>query len=413
MTLGRPLALNTDDFDVQMPSISTEATTLDESPDTNETQCPQQAAKSTLPIFIHFVQHMAICGNIMRLLHGLKPIDGDGTMLIARRNRLIADLDQWRENTADLMNYICNVPGEMTSSSSSSSCFRCREWYEVLYHNAILLALRPSPMTTSGSDDASLLQDSWTLQRIFESSQQAVRLYAHLYDTKRLNYSWITLHSVFMAGLSYIYAVADHFRTRRKEGNANTSQKSLSQDPTVVEIVTDTRACSNILVAVSERWNLTKRCHKVFDRLSDAILAEAVNFKPQLPAESHVAPAGRDAAARSHQQHDGQDHRSSLAQYHHSHMPPLVGSNNHGNSGLDHRWFTDGSTPPTDTMTSATDIFNPQLQPPPILMDVDSEFRNCLGDLLSSYTSTDDPFSISELDFQTLHGWPTTASGWF
>jgi hypothetical protein len=43
-------------------------------------------------------------------------------------------------------------------------------------------------------------------------------------------------------------------------------------------IVNDTRACSTVLVAVSERWISARNCHVVFGRLSDAILANVVDF---------------------------------------------------------------------------------------------------------------------------------------
>ncbi|EXJ89578.1 hypothetical protein A1O3_02645 [Capronia epimyces CBS 606.96] len=384
ITLGRPLAMNADDFDVHLPSLSTTTTeTAADAGESYEAQDPAQA-ESSLPIFVHFVQHMNICGNVMRLLHGVKPIQSDDTVLTLR-NHLMADLDQWRQSTAELTHFWRNSD----AGETSSSCFRCREWYEVLYHNAILLALRPSP---TGSE---ALQDSSTLQRIFDSSKQAVRLYAHLYESRRLNYSWITLHSVFMAGLSYIYAVAHHFQARRnKPGNFG---NLLSHDPTVVEIATDTRACSNILVAVSERWNLTKRCHKVFDQLSDAILAEAVKPSRQCgskQAADHVDVINNDAAGPPLQ--DG--HNEDLARYQSQSMP-LVGN------GWHHQWFTSDMS--GDSMAaSSNNMFNSQ---PPTL-DMDLEFRNCFGDLLNSYTAY--PF-ISELDFQSLHGWPATASGWF
>lgn len=51
-----------------------------------------------------------------------------------------------------------------------------------------------------------------------------------------------------------------------------------------MEIVNDTRACSNVLVAVLERCNAPKNCYEVFDRLSDAVLADAVELYTHSPA---------------------------------------------------------------------------------------------------------------------------------
>lgn len=95
-----------------------------------------------------------------------------------------------------------------------------------------------------------ITKDPATLQKIFGSSKQAVLLYASLNRSRRINYSWITLHAVFMAGLTYTYAVSRHFRERRRQSPAGAM---LESDPSTMEIVNDTRACSNVVVAVSER----------------------------------------------------------------------------------------------------------------------------------------------------------------
>ena len=54
-----------------------------------------------------------------------------------------------------------------------------------------------------------------------------------------------------------------------------------------MDIVNDTRAYSNVLVAVSERCNAPKNCHEVFDRLSDAALADAVELYTHSPSRPH------------------------------------------------------------------------------------------------------------------------------
>jgi hypothetical protein len=79
-----------------------------------------------------------------------------------------------------------------------------------------------------------------------------------------------------MAGLSYIYAVGRHFRAKCLSAGGDQPSTPLDEDPSIMGIVNDTRACSNVLVAVSERWSAPPRCHVVFDRLSDAVLADAI-----------------------------------------------------------------------------------------------------------------------------------------
>ena len=71
-----------------------------------------------------------------------------------------------------------------------------------------------------------------------------------------------------------------------------------------MDIVNDTRACSNVLVAVSERCNAPKNCHEVFDRLSDAVLADAVELYTHCPAAPRRnVPATIDAGLSHLQAH--------------------------------------------------------------------------------------------------------------
>lgn len=163
----------------------------------------------------------------------------------------------------------------------------------MLYYNALLMLYRPSPGLSSASS-----RDSAVLQTIFVAAKKAITLYAHLHRSRRINYTWITLHSVFMAGLSLVYAVGRHFRSHKRSasnGNGNGSGAGggggvtlsiLERDPTIIDIVNDSRACSNVLVAISERWNVSKSCHDVFNRLSDAIIADAVEYHTKASARN-------------------------------------------------------------------------------------------------------------------------------
>jgi len=141
----------------------------------------------------------------------------------------------------------------------------------------MLMLERPSPLLSNIS------RDPETLRNIYSSSRQAITLYAHLHRSCRINYSWVTLQSVFMAGLSYIYAVSRHFRERRREWHI-LGWKSQSTGPATREIVNDTRACSKVLVAVSERWSAGRHCHEVFEKLSHTVSMDAIKFQTPIQA---------------------------------------------------------------------------------------------------------------------------------
>ena len=258
LILGRPCAIRDDDFDHVCP---TEDPTI----------CPTSST-DTPPapfVFRHIVSYRLLCGRIVSALHRKKAPNTTEQHVLRIRQELCADLETWKQDVEQLH--------LEHSSQISSSCHLSTEWYNLLYSNAMLILWRPSPLLPDISHDAN------SLQHIFDSAKQSITIYASLHKSRKINYSWITLQSVFLAGLSYVYACGRHFRSRWR----NPTEPSLQKDPTTIEVVNDTRACSNVLVAVSERWNALRNCHEVFDRLSDAVLSDAI--KLQTAQAQHMA----------------------------------------------------------------------------------------------------------------------------
>ncbi|KAJ4859683.1 fungal specific transcription factor domain-containing protein [Trichoderma breve] len=248
VTLGRPLAICVEDIDVELPTDDFEETI---------------PSRYRTAIFVHIVRYRDICADFYQ-----------------KRDQLATELNAWRAETNRL-----NTPDMDLSTplAEARSSFRSKAWYELLYHNGVLLLYRPSAFTVSDGRDGS------NLQHVFSAARQSITLYAYLFRSRKINFSWMVLHAVFMAGISYIYALSRHFREKRRrrnggEGDGNRFQ--LLQEPTIVEIVNDCRACSNVIVGVSERCNSQKNCHEVFDRLSDALVEDAVE------ALSHTRQSG-------------------------------------------------------------------------------------------------------------------------
>ncbi|RFU79841.1 mfs transporter [Trichoderma arundinaceum] len=288
VTLGRPLAICIEDIDVELPTDDLEetatASTLSPGSDRDSSQIPPRYRTA---IFVHIVRYRDICGRCLTALHrgGRNGIQSP-TDFYQKRDELATELNVWRAETSRL-----NTP-EMdlsTPLAEARSSFRSKAWYELLYHNGVLLLYRPSASTVSDGRDGS------SLQHVFSAARQAIALYAYLFRSRKINFSWMVLHAIFMAGISYIYALSRHFREKRRRRNGGEGEGirfQLLQEPTIVEIVNDCRACSNVIVGVSERCNAQKNCHEVFDRLSDALVEDAVE------ALSHIRQPGSMAASQ-------------------------------------------------------------------------------------------------------------------
>lgn len=295
--LGRPLAIQLEDVDTDLPYVDT--TKLSDprgfSSSNEDFDSPKWHLKTL--IFVHIVRYRIICGKILTSLHrDTKSTRESSGSYETIRNELAMDLESWHDDTARLP---LTTAESSTPELQSASSFTSKEWHELIYHNGILMLFRPSRCLSDAG------QNSTTLQHIFHSSQQSINLYAFLHRSRKINYSWVTLHSVFISGLSYIYALRYHFQNlQRPDSQGGPPRAKLSITPTINQVVNDTRACSNVLVAVSERWSTARSCSQVFDKLSDAVLTDVV--------EAQTRSAGL-AIAMTSQPHDQAAASSSLS----------------------------------------------------------------------------------------------------
>jgi hypothetical protein len=68
ITLGRPVAINPDDCDVELPSVENER--FINSGFFDEAASDEPFNRTT--IFVHITKYRILCGKIMRCLHSLK-----------------------------------------------------------------------------------------------------------------------------------------------------------------------------------------------------------------------------------------------------------------------------------------------------------------------------------------------------
>lgn len=269
--LGRPLAIRDEDVDALLPSEEDDPASASALIDT-ATRIPRTA------VFRRIIEYRLLCGSILTTLHRRRAPTMTTIDALQLRADLGAKLETWQDQLTQL-----NLSDDSTSDPSERSCFLSPVWYRVLYANAKLSIWRPCPLL------ADLSHDQHSLQNIYDSSIQAITAYSALHKSRKINYSWIALQSIFMAGLSFLYSVSRHFREQHNHLSSSTECCLLREDPKAIDISQISRACSNVMVAVAERWNALRHCHEVFDRLSDAVLADALKMQTQSPSTNAAA----------------------------------------------------------------------------------------------------------------------------
>jgi hypothetical protein len=225
-------------------------------------------------VFVQIIKYRLLCGDIIETLHNRGRKRHSDDELRHRREQFAADLKVWRLDAERV-----TLSGSV-DDARPSSCFTSPTWFDMIYHNAMLMLHRPSPSLDTSKDPVAM-------QAIFTSSQASISSYASLHRMGLLNHSWLTLQALFMAGLSYVYAVTMHCQASRRQQGYQPSGL-LNKNPSTMEVISDTRTCSNVLVAVSERWKSLQRCVDVFNRLSDAILIDVIKFSTNSIAVTHV-----------------------------------------------------------------------------------------------------------------------------
>jgi hypothetical protein len=270
-TLGRPVAINLLEIDTEYPTIEEDSETSWSPSPTLEDILKYPHWPANTKIFNHITWHRVITGKILSNLHNIpKSRMPDPQTCSTIKKQLAEELNKWRAGVASLP-----LVKASFARSKDKSNYRTHEWYNLLYHNCILMLHRPIHSLQD------VPQTSEVLLQIYNSSRQSISSYADLHKARKINYTWITLHAVFLVALSYVYALRIHFQGKRRQRQAPveslppTFQAQLTSEPSIHQIVSDMRACSTVLVALSERWNIGRGCHEVFARLSDAVLADA------------------------------------------------------------------------------------------------------------------------------------------
>lgn len=104
------------------------------------------------------------------------------------------DLGDWQQRTLSrLRQWASEIPPQTREGSFVA------ELSEIEYHNTVLFLLLLSPALRKPSEE--------TLKTCYESAVQCLRIYNRLYKTNILAFSWVTVHSVFLASLNILYYV--------------------------------------------------------------------------------------------------------------------------------------------------------------------------------------------------------------
>lgn len=254
LSLGRPMTLHDDDMSTLPPS------TADDDDLEHHSITPNQSLPSLSP-FLHHIRLRKIQSKIHRCMytnHSIQALPIPKRK--ALRNEILNELYEWRNEVS-----LLELSQEHTGQGIPSS-YRHPSWYQALFHSACLLLYRPST-TFPAMQDSEISDDSDSVLRIiWNSSRLVLANYLELLRARRLNYSWVCLYTIFMAGLANIYSVGCCVQRRKKVPNVFL--------PPFWLVNSDIRDCTNILTAICERWDDARASYDIFNHLGTTALKE-------------------------------------------------------------------------------------------------------------------------------------------
>lgn len=168
------------------------------------------------------------------------------------------ELDSWRADTPDQLDY---------SRSHPLSVFTSKSWFQLAYDHSILLLYRHYMTGTHGNRSQGGTTDSEAVQQALEECAARARdmclLYRRVYQSSSVQFTWGSLHILFLGGLTYLYCL---WRSERVRSSVRPA-----------DVVTTCMACNTVLIIIAERWNLATSYRDIFEALSQRTISMICN----------------------------------------------------------------------------------------------------------------------------------------
>ncbi|CAH0052307.1 unnamed protein product [Clonostachys solani] len=246
LILGRPFGITDSSLDVELPlDVDDESITRD-----GILQNPRSAPgdpPTTMTGALHNIRLRRLWSKMAESLYltTSRHEGGEADMLI---DRLRQELEDWR----------LSIPDQLILSADPLSVFASRDWFQLAYEHSILLLYRHYIIGEQQVAIHDPAERQEKIDRIFEecanSSRQMCMRYRRLYQSSSIQFTWGSLHILFLAGLTYLFCL-----WRCRSVRAKTRQ---------TDVMNTCMACTMVLTITAERWSFATRYRDIFELLS-------------------------------------------------------------------------------------------------------------------------------------------------
>lgn len=177
-----------------------------------------------------------------------KPTVPHSTSQHVLAGHLRQELEEWHAAIPETVEY---------SGSHPLSVFASKAWFQLAYDHSVLLLYRhyitlpPQP----GEEES--------VEKAFEEcairSREVCLLYRSLYQRPTIQFTWGSLHILFVGGLTYLYCLWRSLRVREQARQT--------------DVINTCMACNTVLVIIAERWSQATTYRDIFETLSEKTIS--------------------------------------------------------------------------------------------------------------------------------------------
>jgi hypothetical protein len=240
INMGRPLGIHENDITVPLPLPLTDEQLNESFPAADAPLLPRIKDTST---FIHIIQLRKINARVYTSFHSISTPSHSIGQTPTNPN----ELETARSAFCSELNYWLMMAPRYVRTSST---FQSQEWFQIAFHHAMLSLYRPSravPMPLSED-----------LRLCMESAIGLINSYSSLYARNRIKYTFVAIHSLFMAAVTMLYALR--------------SSPPLRHELSKPVVQTNILTFLTLFRGISNGRAVGEKCSSIIERLGNSIL---------------------------------------------------------------------------------------------------------------------------------------------
>ncbi|KKK27063.1 hypothetical protein ARAM_000016 [Aspergillus rambellii] len=232
INMGRPLGIRESDITMPppLPLLDDQLDNPPTIPDFAVAQMPGISA------FIHTVKLRKINAAVYETFHSIGRPLLDPTDLHDKRKWYFSELNQWLIDSPRFL--------------QTASTYQSPEWFLIAFHHGILSLHRPSRAAPIPSPD--------DLRICMESSIGLISSYSALYARNRIKYTFVSVHSLFLAAVTMLYVLR--------------ASPPLRHELTRPVVQTNILTFLTIFRGISNGRAVGEKCANIIEHLGDSIL---------------------------------------------------------------------------------------------------------------------------------------------